>query len=311
MAAFRLEAHAPDWFSDFIKTNPGCERELLCVAGEGKTMGDALKEARSEAAKFFQTKISSTSFLSTTTGQVGLSTIGSSFDEWTNKTVREETSEMISGLEIKKQNEVNGQNYVLMALNREKSAKILKEKIDALDLENARSLELNSRFVYPKMLKNLALINALGERYSLLSDLPIILKVSNEALQGKINKLTPLKVGIVSKGKKIPPKLSHIIIDLLSPLKIVIVSKKHSPAYFLKTEMITEDQYFKVEGFKKLNVILRLEFQNSSALVLGKLSTLSEQVARTEEQAIEKALPEIKESLQEHLDQLTTIKMDD
>jgi hypothetical protein len=75
--------------------------------------------------------------------------------------------------------------------------------------------------------------------------------------------------------------------------------------------MILEDQYFKVEGFKKLNVILRLELQNSSAHVLGKMSTLSEQVARTDEQAIEKALPSIKESLQDNLDQLTTIKMDD
>ncbi len=62
LASFRLEARAPEWFSDFIKTTPGCDRELLCVAGEGKTLADASGGARSEAAKFFQTKINSTSF---------------------------------------------------------------------------------------------------------------------------------------------------------------------------------------------------------------------------------------------------------
>jgi hypothetical protein len=38
---------------------------------------------------------------------------------------------------------------------------------------------------------------------------------------------------------------------------------------------------------------------------------LSDQVARTDEQAIDKAIPEIKEALQDNLDDLTTIKMED
>ncbi|MBP9680856.1 MAG: LPP20 family lipoprotein [Bacteriovorax sp.] len=311
LASFRLEARAPEWFSDFIKTTPGCDRELLCVAGEGKTLADASGGARSEAAKFFQTKINSTSFLSTTTGQVGLNPVAGSFDEWTNKTVMEETSEIISGLEIKRQEELDGQYYVLMALNREISAKLLKEKMETLDLENVKLMELNSRFVYPKVLKNLALASALYERYSLLTERPLALKVKKEFVQGKINNLSPLKLGIVSKGKRLPPKLSHFLIDLLAPLKVVVIPKKSSPKYILKTEMIIENQYFKVEGFKKLNIILRLELQNAHASALGKMSAFSEQVARTDEQAIEKALPEIRESLQERLDQLTTIRMDD
>ena len=114
-----------------------------------------------------------------------------------------------------------------------------------------------------------------------------------------------------TKGRKLPTKLSHTLIDTLSPLKIVIVAKKNLPKYTLRSELQTEEEYFNVEGFKKLNVTLRLELLNSDNTVMGKMSALSEQVARNAEQAIEKAAPEIKESFQETMDQLTTIKMED
>lgn len=304
-------AAAPSWYFDYVKNNPGCEREYLCVVGEGETVADALGEARLDTAKFFQTKIKAKSQLSSSAEQLGISAQSAKFEEWTNKTITEEANEIISGLELKRQEEINGHIYVLMTLNRANAAKNFKDKIESLDLENAKKFSLNSRFSYPNELKNLLLIDAYLDRYNLLEQTPLKIKVKKEDIQEKINNLKPLQMGLVTVGKKLPAQIQHMLIDLLSPLKIVIVSKKHSPKYTLRSELITEEQYFKVDGFKKLNVILKLELIDDKANIFGKLSAINEQVARTNAQAIEKAIPFIKESIEENLDQLSTIKMED
>jgi hypothetical protein len=308
---FKAEASAPDWFTDYVKMNPGCDKELLCMVGTGQTLAEALSDARSETAKFFHTKIKAKSEIFTSSDQKGINASLGSFDEWANKSLSEETSEIISGLEVKKQEQVGSLTYVLMALEKTKMAKLLQEKIEVLDTENSQMLELGSRFTYPKMMKNLISIEALNDRYVLISMTPINLVVKKEIIQDKINKLKIVKMAIVSKARKLPTKLNHTILDLLSSLKVVVVSKKANPKYTLRSELLTEEQYLKVEGFKKLNVQFRLELLNSKSQVLGKLSALSEQVARNANQAIDLAIPDINEALQNNLNQLTNIKLDD
>jgi hypothetical protein len=91
----------------------------------------------------------------------------------------------------------------------------------------------------------------------------------------------------------------------------VIVSRKAYPKYTLRTELSTEEQYLKVEGFKKLNVQFKLEVFNSKMEPMGKLSAVSEQLARNSDQAIDLALPDIKTELQNNLDQISSIKIED
>jgi len=304
-------AQAPSWFNDFQKSNPECSTQYLCVAGEGLSLAEALRSARVEVSKFFQTKIKASSEVTTTSQQLGVGLDRTSVNEWTSQTLSEEAEEMISGLEIKRQIEMDDHAYVLMALDRSKTALGFREKIKTLDEQNVRSLELNSRLAYPKILRNIMLIEAYLERYNLLSDQNLKLKVTRENIQDKINGLKPLKLSIVSHKKKLPLKFNHLLSEILSPLKFVLVGKKNNPQYLLRSELVAEEQYFKVEGFKKLNIVLRLELLNISAQVLGKISAQSEQVARTSDQAIEKAIPEIKEILLENLDQLSTVKMND
>lgn len=304
------QASAPEWFSDFEKAVNGCDQIDLCVAGEGASLNEALGMGRTEVAKFFQTKIESKSQISVTSEQKGLP-VNATVDEWTNKSLSEETNEILSGLEIKKQQEKDGRYYVVMGLNKSTAAKEIRQRIEELDQINAKAFELNSRFSFPKILSNLSLIEALINRHRLLSAAPVQLKVAREQVLQKANRLKPIKLSMVTKGKKLPAKLSHTLIDLLSPLRIILVPQKSGPKYKLISEIIVEDQYFKVEGFKKLNVNLRVELQNSEKITLGKISALSEQVARTNEQAIEKAAPELKNYLMEHLDELSTLKMED
>lgn len=305
------KAATPDWFLDYLKTNPECNREYLCAVGEGKTNSEALGEARAEIAKFFQNKIQSKTQLSSSSEQKGLTPATGNVDEWTHKVVSEETSEIINGLEIRKQEQINGHVFVLMNLSKDKTAKILKEKIEALDTENFQLLELNSRFTYPKIIKNLSLIEALNERYILVSQIPLKFRVNKEIIQDKLNRLEPVKLAIVTSAKRLPTKLNHILLDLLSSLRVVVVPAKLSPPYTLRSELIVEEQYFKVNGFKKLNVQFRLELLNSKAQIMGKISALSEQVGRSSDQGIEKAIPDIKEALQNNLYQLSNKSFDE
>lgn len=306
LGVLTANASTPDWFSGYLQTIPGCESELLCAVGEGETLAEALSDARSEVAKFFQANIKSKSQVSTSSEQKGANAANATFDEWSNKTISVETSELISGLEIRKQEQVDGHVYVLMALERKKTAGLLFEKILALDTENVQLLELNSRFTYPKLLKNLVSIELFNDRYMLLSQTPIKLKVKKDTIQDKINKLPKMRMALITRGKKLPARLNHTLIDLLAPLKVIVVAKKERPPYTIRGEVVTEEQYFKVDGFKKLNVVYKLELLNSKNEVIGKMSTFSEQVARSSDHAIEKAVPDIKEALQNNLDQLSS-----
>jgi hypothetical protein len=303
-------AFAPNWFSDFEKTVPGCDLNYLCVTGEGATLNEALAMGRLEMAKYFATKIESTSQVTLASEQKGhVST--ASVEEWTSKSLNEETSEILSGVEIKKQEEASGRYYVVMGLNKSITEKEISGRIEELDLINAKAFDFNSRFAFPKILRNLTLLDALIDRYRLVSSRPVKLKVSRDQVLEKMNKLKPIKLAMVTKGRKLPAKISHSFIDMLSPLRVIIVPLKSTPRYTLVSEIIVEDQYFKVSGFKKLNVNLRVQLHNSEKVSLGKISVLSEQVARSTDQAIEKAAPELKDYLQDHLDELTTLKMEE
>ena len=65
------------------------------------------------------------------------------------------------------------------------------------------------------------------------------------------------------------------------------------------------EEYFKVEGFKKLNVIFKIELMNRKGNVLGRVSSSSTQIARTKEQALNLAIENIEKEIKENLDQLS------
>ncbi len=304
-------AIAPAWYSDYVSNFPGCAKESLCTVGEGETLNEALTGARSEVSKYFQNKIKSKTIISNSTEQKGSIASNASIDEWTQKSIGEESNEVITGLEIKKQEQMNDHFYVLLSLDRNKTAKLLKDKMEILDGENIQLLNLNSRFTYPKILNNWTNIEFLKERYLLLSQIDYYPRVTKDLVLDKISKLKVLKILIGVTNVKVSNRLNNFLLDTLAPLKINIVSKKQKPQYILNPILTTEEQYFKVDGFKKINVQLKLELVNKSNIVLGKTSALSEQVARTSGQAIEKALPEIFETVRDNLSQLSNSKLEE
>jgi hypothetical protein len=304
-------AFAPAWYSDYVSNFPDCAKESLCTVGVGETLNDALAGARSEVSKYFQNKIKSKTIISNSSEQKGSIAANASVDEWTQKSIAEESNEVITGLEIKKQEQVNDHFYVLLTLDRSKTAKLLKDKMEILDGENIQLINLNSRFAYPKILNNWIKLEFLKERYLLLSQIDYHPRVTKDLILDKISKLKVLKILIGASSARVSNRLNNFLLETLAPLKIIIVSKKQKPQYILNPILTTEEQYFKVEGFKKINVQLKLELVNKSNIVFGKTSALSEQVARTSGQAIEKALPEIFETVRDNLNQLSNSKLEE
>lgn len=302
--SLRASAIAPQWF-----INPDCGEANLCAVGMGETSKAALGDARTEMAKFFQTEVRSKTQLNSSSVQKDLNAGSGSFEEWTTKSSSEETSEILTGVEVKKQEVVDGVSYVLLALDRKVFSNNLRNKIEELDNENVKLLEGRSRFAIPKVLKNLSIIETLQTRFLLVSKEKLIIHVSKNTVLEKILKLKPIKFKIVSVKKKLPSKINHLLTDILTKIKVVIVPSTQSAKYILKCELVTEDQYLKIEGFKKVNVQLKLELQNNKNAVLGKMSVIDEQVARTLEQAIEKAIPQISEYTLENINQLSNINL--
>ncbi len=296
---------SPKWYSDYLSVYPECEQTLLCVVGDGDSPFQAQREARLEASKFFETKVKSSTQLSSSSEQKVNQTIGE-FSEWANKTVSEETSELLSGLEIKQQTQMAGRYFVLMSLDREKTAQSFRSKIIELDKENDLLLSLGSRFAYPKILINLSLSVPMQDRYFLLSNKPLALKVTKALMTENISKLLPIKMAMISKGAGLPMQLAHTINEMIAPLKIIISPKSEAGIQnTLVSELTSEELYFKVEGFKRVNVILKLELLNSKGEVLGRLSASSEQTSRSKEKAMEAALPILKDALLENFNQLS------
>jgi hypothetical protein len=300
-----VSSKSPKWYSDYLSVYPECEQTLLCVVGEGDSPFQAQREARLGASKFFETKVKSSTQVSSSSEQKVNQSIGE-FSEWANKTISEETNELLSGLEIKQQTQINDRFFVLMSLDREKTAQSFRSKILELDKENEQLLNTASRFAYPKILRNLSLSVPMQDRYQLLSNKPLGLKVSKAIVTENISKLPPLKMAMISKGAGLPMQLAHTINEMIAPLKIIIAAKSESGIQnTLVSELSTEELYFKVEGFKRLNVLLKLELQNAKGEVLGRLSASSEQTSRTKEKAMEAALPILKDALLENFNQLS------
>ena len=298
-------SQSPKWYSDYLSVFPECEQSLLCVVGEGDSPFQAEREARLEASKFFETKVKSSTQLTSASEQKVNQTIGE-FSEWAQKTITEETNELLSGLEVKQQTQVSNRFYVLMSLDREKTAQRFRSKILEIDKENEQLIKTGSRFVYPKILRNLSLSLPMQERYSLLSSRPLGLVVSKALVTENINKLSALKMAMISKGAGLPSQLAHTINEMIAPLKIIIVPKSEAGIQnTLVSELVAEELYFKVEGFKRLNVILKLELLNNKGEVLGRLSASSEQTSRSKEKAMEAALPILKDALLENFNQLS------
>lgn len=275
-----------------------CGPQEICIIGSGINRDEALKNARSEMAKFFETKVKVDSTVTSVSGDVFAS---EQLKEWTTKSISEEADEILNGIEVKKEEQEKDHYVILVSLSKIKTAMILSEKIKTLDQRNFSLLRRASRFLIPQINQNLILRNDLFTRYQLVSNSPIDKSFTDRDLQSFFEKLKVIKLEFNEDSS-----ISYLLKKILGPLKIVLVSKKsnkHEDSE-LKANLKFEEEYFKVEGFKKYSVILNLSLQSKNKNLIGTVSALSSVIARSKKQAEAQALPGLENQLINQLDQL-------
>lgn len=298
-------AALPEWI-----TNIGpCTSLEICVVGSGESLRGATINGRSELAKFFETRVKVDATFSNQTIQNGLSISQAQYDEWSSKTIQEAADEFINGIETKRSENIDGTFYVLLSLPKEKAAQNFKEKIQEIDQQNNALFKKGTRLVYPLIILNLKKRDYYVSRYNLVSSQEIKSSITPSKMIEVMDKLSPIRASVFTDKEKLPASVSHMLEKIFSPLKIIFVSSKQNPSYKLRTKLAYEDQYFKVEGFKKLNVIFKIELSEKDK-VLGRISSSSIQTARSKEKALEMALDDIENDLKENLDQLASDKQE-
>lgn len=297
---FQAVAGLPQWVNE---VGP-CSPFEICVIGEGQSLKQAKSDASSEMAKFFESKVKVNSKVATSTESKN-DILNSQFSEWTAKVIDIEADEILSGIEIKRSEQINDTFYVLASLKKAYAEQKILESIQTIDKENQALYAKNARFVYPQIIVNLKKREYYTNRLRAVSDREISASITNEKMIASLNQLSPQKVSVFSKKDKLPPQVLLMLEKIFAPLSIVFVSDKENPEFKLRTNLNFVEEYFKVEGFKKLNVIFKIELMNRKGNVLGRVSSSSTQIARSKEQALNLAIENIEKEIKENLDQLS------
>lgn len=290
-------ANLPEW----VKEVGPCSPLEICVIGSGKTLKEATADSKAEMAKYFETKVSANTEVINTSKSIGLSMSDQSFNEWTAKDIKVSTEEVLSGLLQKNAAEVNGEYYVLLALNKEAMAKSLREKIEKIDVENQLLYEKNNRFAIPLIIQRLGERKFLNDRYNLISNLEIISKVSEVEVIKRVSSLSPMNVALVSEKQKLPVEILVTLEKIFSPLNIILVNTKNPYELKLKSKFISNDEYFKVEGFKKTTYILKLELQNKSGQAVGRITSNTTIVSRNKDKGLKEAVDYFEKDIKKNI----------
>lgn len=292
-------AELPNWISEVGPCSPA----EICVIGSGRSLKEAMADSKAEMAKYFESKISAKTAVINESKSIGLSMSQQSFNEWTAKEITVSTEEVLSGLSQKNATEINGEFYVLLSLSKDSMAKSLRERIEKIDIENATLFEKNNRFNYPLMMQNFSERKFLNDRYNLVSSNELRPKISEADLVIKISNLSPLNILLVSEKNKLPAEMLATLERILSPLNIVLVNSKNPYELKLKTKLISNDEYFKVEGFKKTTFILKLEMQNKKAQTIGRISSSTQIVSRNKDKGFKEAIEFFEKDIRKNIGQ--------
>jgi hypothetical protein len=290
----------PSWISEI---GP-CENGYICVVGTGQSSKDAKSDGRAEFAKFFETKVKIESNTSSKSINLKNSIMDAKYEEWSSKLINEEADEVLSGIEVKNEFAGTDQYFVLMSLSKNSVAKKFKDKFLDLDNQNMALIKRGNRFVLPKIAFNLSKMARFKDRYMSVSESELKAQFSEKMYIHKISDLKTLQIAIEKSSEDVPGKILHLLASICSPLKINISHKIKNPDQWINIQFKSDEDYLKVEGFKKLNIILALELKNLKNEVVGKLNISSNTVARNKNQAIEKVLPDLENQLIENLGSL-------
>jgi hypothetical protein len=291
----------PIWVSE---PAAGCSPlSELCASAEGLNLEDADTKARKSLAGIFKTQITS----DFSSQMYSLGKADPSTEEVVAKTLgelSEKIEEELKNVTIKKRFIRSGVYFSLASLDKTSFAQDLRRRIEELDAQILSLYQGKKRSSYAKLLGLYKLRSDLNSKFDFLMGKEIIDVVSIDQInQLKYSKsIQSKKISILVAQKENPEQVDSIknyLASLLTSIGHQVISSSNiSDQEFIQVKVETNNEYFNVEGFKKIRFSLILSHLNKSKEKLGVLNFSESAVGRDSKQAFEK----IRKNMFQHID---------
>lgn len=298
------EEKIPEWvFSPSRSEKFNCIKTYLCAVGEGSSLSAAQAQARAELAKIFRVEVDVRlkQTLSSSQGDLQQSdsqTIRESF----LRELEELTHEVLEGVEVAKGHRDGGDYYALAILDKAQARRRFLSQVETKDQELIRLVSLGGRNALFEA-RNLWLereqIHLRTQVLSLYRDPPVALV----DIDNKIDQLPVTKVAM-SWPKQKSEELKDLIAGQLHRLKHSLVPASDGVAT-QKVEVYWDwrELQFNVENFQRFQFRLKL-LSKLNDQSLGSIDLSLNETGRNFDQAIEKAIPQIREYVESRIHQL-------
>jgi hypothetical protein len=292
------EEKKPSWIN-----NPSeyCSLLELCAVGSGTGRMTSNSNARSNMLKIFETKIDSI-FEEKITSNSFIGII-----KEIQERVTETTKGTLKSLEIKETWEGPDEIFSLAVINKNKMRILVKNEIKEIDNKMKVWMGDESLSSVYKLKKLYIQRKGLNNNYQILTDSKIDQAFTYKQIYEKSkNKLSKIYIK-VKLDEESPKQIQPELIKLLTDMDIKVINKNiknKMSTHLISGKFKPKKNYLKVKGFKKYKFILELYAQKNDSAKTGSLQFDTVQVGRTYNQALEKALPLVKDFIRKNIDNL-------
>lgn len=291
-------AKAPEWV---YAPSENCMIETqLCAVGEGESLTQADARAKTSLAGIFESQVSS--HFSRSYKELDEKRL-SSIRIQTNTQVQETVDDLLKGAKISKRFERDGIHYSFAVLKKATASEIFLREIKVID-DELSYLYLNRKraHVY-RMLSLLEKRRHYEDKLSVLQisspNAPVsFLDVRSLALTNK----TMPALALSGQGSA-PRSLIVRFQELASDLGFAFAPME-SAHYIIKLDLDRRPLHLNVEGFEKYLFRFFATARQADRREVGALELSVEQVGRSEDDALNKALDKFKKQIKDNFDQL-------
>ncbi|MBF0359983.1 MAG: LPP20 family lipoprotein [Oligoflexia bacterium] len=307
----------PSWINNPLEA---CDNvRELCAVGEGTGVMMAEANARKAVALIFESKIQSktnySKFVSENRVGGGAEASDAKVDESYSSQLQEITDTILNGVVIAKKFEDQNAYYAYAVLDKTKMINDLKKKMDTIDEKMQVILKQKGRGAYKELLKLSDIREEINLRYQFLRGKENPKVVTFEMIKKKKEEQSKdIFVEILFDKKAEGFKdLTALITKLLVENDYKIVKSKDKDkdkevsanTLRLNGKFELEEQFLKVEGFKRFKFHLVLNFQNTKGEKIHVTEHSVFEEGRTSEQCYEKGILDLRDFLKKEWEILT------
>ncbi|MCQ2914512.1 MAG: LPP20 family lipoprotein [Alphaproteobacteria bacterium] len=283
----------PNWVN---KPQSNCQNSEFCASGSGSSERVADADARSSIAKIFETKVNST-FSSTLSQEDDI--VKSSMKD----ALKESVQATLNTVEIVERFKADGQYYSFAVLDKDKSAKIVREQIDDTDEKMEQLLTDNSASSASKVKRLYEQRFSLNQQYIVLTGSSISSKISYEQVfknaKAKIGKTNIFVKLIGSTNKKAEASVKNVMRE-----QGYTFVKSQAEGRVLTVEVNKTQLPFSIKGMVKYQYVISLHILNSNGSTNDVLDETYDGAGINEAQAFDEALRDFEVDFKNKIEEL-------